>query len=397
MIQIESAINCCGCGACAQRCPQSCITMIEDQEGFKYPEVDHTQCIDCHLCEKVCPVNASTQPIEPIECWAMRSKDEKVVRESSSGGIFTYLANQVLEQGGVVFGARFDDNWNVVHDYVENKSDLYRLQTSKYVQSDTNHIMLKVENFLKEKRLVMFAGTPCQIAALKLFLRKEYDNLYLVEIVCHGVPSPKVWHLYLKEITNNFTGKITDINFRDKSTGWAKYSVKVVVDNKIFKSIYDTHPYMKAFLTEFIIRPSCYNCHFKSHRSFADITIGDYWGIDRLPNISNDDKGYNIVIIRTPKGLGLIKDKKNVWFRQTNTNQLFQKAIYDSAFFRLNRKAFWKYLLRNGLDKSIKRFNIQLPFKNSITLWYLERIIGKMSMINSRLYYYFLKLYLYNK
>lgn len=397
MIQIESAINCCGCGACAQRCPQSCITMIEDQEGFKYPEVDHTQCIDCHLCEKVCPVNASTQPIEPIECWAMRSKDEKVVRESSSGGIFTYLANQVLEQGGVVFGARFDDNWNVVHDYVENKSDLYRLQTSKYVQSDTNHIMLKVENFLKEKRLVMFAGTPCQIAALKLFLRKEYDNLYLVEIVCHGVPSPKVWHLYLKEITNNFTGKITDINFRDKSTGWAKYSVKVVVDNKIFKSIYDTHPYMKAFLTEFIIRPSCYNCHFKSHRSFADITIGDYWGIDRLPNISNDDKGYNIVIIRTPKGLGLIKDKKNVWFRQTNTNQLFQKAIYDSAFFRLNRKAFWKYLLRNGLDKSIKRFNIQLPFKNSITLWYLERIIGKMSMINSRLYYYFLKLYFYNK
>lgn len=397
MIQIESAINCCGCGACAQRCPQSCITMIEDQEGFKYPEVDHIQCIDCHLCEKVCPVNASTQPIEPIECWAMRSKDEKVVRESSSGGIFTYLANQVLEQGGVVFGARFDDNWNVVHDYVENKSDLYRLQTSKYVQSDTNHIMLKVENFLKEKRLVMFAGTPCQIAALKLFLRKEYDNLYLVEIVCHGVPSPKVWHLYLKEITNNFTGKITDINFRDKSTGWAKYSVKVVVDNKIFKSIYDTHPYMKAFLTEFIIRPSCYNCHFKSHRSFADITIGDYWGIDRLPNISNDDKGYNIVIIRTPKGLGLIKDKKNVWFRQTNTNQLFQKAIYDSAFFRLNRKAFWKYLLRNGLDKSIKRFNIQLPFKNSITLWYLERIIGKMSMINSRLYYYFLKLYFYNK
>lgn len=397
MIQIESAINCCGCGACAQRCPQSCITMIEDQEGFKYPEVDHTQCIGCHLCEKVCPVNTSTHPIEPIECWAMRCKDEKVVRESSSGGIFTYLANQVLEQGGVVFGARFDDNWNVVHDYVENKSDLYRLQTSKYVQSDTNHIMLKVENFLKEKRLVMFAGTPCQIAAIKLFLRKEYDNLYLVEIVCHGVPSPKVWHLYLKEITNNFTGKITDINFRDKSTGWAKYSVKVVVDNKIFKSRYDTHPYMKAFLTEFIIRPSCYNCHFKSHRSFADITIGDYWGIDRLPNISNDDKGYNIVIIRTPKGLGLIKDKKNVWFRQTNTNQLFQKAIYDSAFFRLNRKAFWKYLLRNGLDKSIKRFNIQLPFKNSITLWYLERIIGKMSMINSRLYYYFLKLYFYNK
>lgn len=397
MIQIKSAINCCGCAACAQRCPQSCITMIPNEEGFKYPKVDYTKCINCHLCEKVCPINISIQPTEPIECWAMRNMDEKVVNESSSGGVFTYLANQILEQGGIVFGAKFDNNWNVVHDFIKSKEELYKLQTSKYVQSDTNSIMLKVEYFLKEGKPVLFVGTPCQIAGLKLFLRKEYVNLYLVEIVCHGVPSPKVWRLYLKEITNNFTEKIANINFRDKSTGWAKYSIKVVMGDKVIKSRYDEHPYMRTFLTDFIVRPSCYNCHFKSHKSFADITIGDYWGIDKLPDISDDNKGYNVVIVRTSKGLDLIKDKKGLWFKQTDSNQLFQKAIYYSASIRLNRKTFWRYLLRNGLDKSIKRFNIQLPFKNNIVLWYMERMMNKISTTNSYLYYHLLKLYFYNK
>lgn len=201
MIEIKEKKDCCGCWACVQRCPKHCITMKEDSEGFLYPEVDQSSCIDCGLCEKVCPVINREEARRPLESLAAINPDEKVRMASSSGGVFTLLATQVLAEGGVVFGARFNDRWEVVHDVAEDAESLAALRESKYVQSRIGDSFARAERYLKSGRKVLFTGTPCQIAGLRRFLRKEYDGLLAVDFICHGVPSPGVFRQYLKEVT----------------------------------------------------------------------------------------------------------------------------------------------------------------------------------------------------
>ena len=199
MIEIKDKKDCCGCSACVQRCPKQCITLKEDNEGFLYPIVDKKTCIDCGLCEKVCPILHQGEPQKPLKVYAAKNLNEEIRRQSSSGGIFTLLAEQVIQEGGVVFGARFDENWEVKHDYTETIEGLAVFRGSKYVQSRIEDNYKKAEEFLKQGRKVLFSGTPCQIAGLKRFLRKEYEELLTVDFVCHGVPSPGVWRKYLKE------------------------------------------------------------------------------------------------------------------------------------------------------------------------------------------------------
>lgn len=201
MIHITDKRDCCGCNSCVQRCPKSCIRMREDDEGFLYPEVDESVCIDCGLCEKVCPVIHQARENRPIVVCAAKNKSEEIRYQSSSGGVFTALANEIIREGGVVFGAGFDENWEVKHDCTETVEGLSAFRGSKYVQSRIGDSFKKAEQFLKIGRTVLFSGTPCQIAGLKRFLRKEYDNLLTVDFICHGVPSPGVWREYLKEET----------------------------------------------------------------------------------------------------------------------------------------------------------------------------------------------------
>ena len=200
MLQIKEKKDCCGCEACVQRCPQQCIAVREDSEGFLYPVVDEGRCTDCGLCERVCPGLQPGEPREPLKVYAAKNPDEKVRIQSSSGGIFSLLAEQVIRAGGVVFGARFDGRWEVVHDYTEAMEGLEAFRGSKYVQSRTGETYRLAETFLRAGRKVLFCGTPCQIAGLKLFLRKEYENLLTVDFICHGVPSPGIWRKYLQEI-----------------------------------------------------------------------------------------------------------------------------------------------------------------------------------------------------
>ena len=200
MIQILDKSQCCGCTACVSICPKQCITMREDEEGFLYPVVDSSHCIDCNLCKKVCPELYPKEMREPLHVYAAKHKNEQVRLASSSGGIFTLLAEKIIDEGGVVFGVRFNNNWDVVHDYTETMEGLAVFRGSKYVQSYMGDCYLKAKSFLEQGRKVMFTGTPCQIAGLKNFLRKDYDNLLTVDVVCHGVPSPKVWQVYLDEI-----------------------------------------------------------------------------------------------------------------------------------------------------------------------------------------------------
>ena len=306
MITITDKLQCCGCSACAQRCPKQCISMQIDNEGFLYPQVDISKCVDCHLCEKVCPVINQYEARTPLNVYAAKNSDDEVRNQSSSGGIFTLLAEQTIKDGGVVFGACWDKDWNVKHDYAECLDDLAKFRSSKYLQSVIGDTYIKAEQFLKASRKVMFTGTPCQIAGLKHFLRKEYDNLLTVEVICHSVPSPGVWQQYLTTRLHTLKWEKSDIrniSFRDKKTGWKTYSF--VIENKDGNSFFELsskNAFMRGFLADLYTRPSCHACPAKQLRSGSDITLGDFWGIESLMPEIDDDKGVSAIIVNSDKG-----------------------------------------------------------------------------------------------
>lgn len=306
MINIKNKQDCCGCSACAQRCPKQCIAMAEDEEGFLYPKVDISKCIDCHLCEKVCPVINQDDPRTPLNVYAAKNQNDQIRLDSSSGGIFTILAEQVINAGGVVFGACWDEEWNVKHDYAECLDDLVKFRSSKYLQSIIGDNYLKAEQFLKSGRTVLFTGTPCQIAGLKHFLRKDYDNLLAVEVICHSVPSSGIWQRYLEERLQTLRWSKSDIkhiSFRNKETGWKGYSF--IIENKngnAFSELGSKNAFMRGFLADLYTRPSCQACPAKQLKSGSDITLGDFWGIDSLMPEIDDDKGVSAIIINTEKG-----------------------------------------------------------------------------------------------
>lgn len=307
MINIKNKQDCCGCSACAQRCPKQCIAMAEDEEGFLYPKVDISKCIDCHLCENVCPVINQDEPRTPLNVYAAKNQNDQIRLDSSSGGIFTILAEQVINAGGVVFGACWDEEWNVKHDYAECLDNLSKFRSSKYLQSIIGDNYLKAEQFLKSGRTVLFTGTPCQIAGLKHFLRKDYDNLLAVEVICHSVPSSGIWQRYLEERLQTLRWSKSDIkhiSFRNKKTGWKGYSF--VIENKngnVFSELGSKNAFMRGFLADLYTRPSCQACPAKRLKSGSDITLGDFWGIDSLMPEIDDDKGVSAIIVNTEKGI----------------------------------------------------------------------------------------------
>jgi len=273
--------------------------MMQDDEGFLYPSVNADRCVDCGLCERICPVINQSEPQRPLEVLSAYNKNESIRKESSSGGIFTMLAESVIADGGVVFGARFDEDFSVRHDYTETVEGLTAFRGSKYLQSRIEDSYTKVKQFLNVGRKVLFSGTPCQIAGLNHYLRKRYDNLLTVDCVCHGVPSPMVWHSYLRDM--NITPEA--VAFRDKKSSWKKYNVTISgKENKHISTTYTENAYMNMFLSDLILRPSCYECPSKAGRSGSDITLGDFWGIEKISPEFDDDKGCSLVMVNTMKG-----------------------------------------------------------------------------------------------
>ena len=311
MIDLKDKKDCCGCHACATVCAHRCITMQTDSEGFLYPQVDRDACTDCGLCEKVCPVIHQGVPQRPQRVYAAQCKDEAIRSQSSSGGLFTLLAEAVIREGGVVFGARFDDAWRVHHAWADSVEGIASFRGSKYVQSAIGDAYRQAKEFLLQGRRVLFTGTPCQIAGLRNFLRKEYDNLLTVDVICHGVPSPKVWQKYLHEMSSsaNASAAISGISFRDKSKGWKNYRLRVdygasqssVSVASLFQSPSE-NAFMRSFLSCLSLRPSCHACPSKDGKSGSDITIADFWGIEKYNANFSDDKGTSAVLINTIKG-----------------------------------------------------------------------------------------------
>lgn len=326
MIEILDKKNCCGCAACVQICPKQCISMQEDEAGFLYPNVNKETCIDCHLCEEVCHVLNKKEPQQPLAVYAAKNINEQERLESSSGGLFIAFAKHIIQQRGVVFAAVFNDDFRGVHHtYVETLDGIKPMMRSKYMQSVIGSSYKDCEHFLNLGRKTLFTGTPCQIVGLLHYLRKPYKNLLTVDIICHGVPSPKVWNRYLNEeicLKHIGIGKISDhssiklpltisgVNFRDKKEfGWKRYrfsfSLSSTSSNKKYEfvsSVTRKNPYMRAFLGDMCLRPSCHNCVAKDGRSHSDITIADYWGIDQVMPEYDDDKGTSLLIVNTHSG-----------------------------------------------------------------------------------------------
>lgn len=322
MILYERKDVCCGCGACAQICPRLAISMEEDEYGFIYPVIDEKLCVECGRCKSVCGYQNEAVLHEPIKTYAVADKDEERLKKSASGGAFATIATEVLKDGGVVFGAEMaaeNDKISIRHVMIERESDLPRLQSSKYVQSKIGDVYKKVADLLKSGRRVLFSGTPCQVAGLKQFLkemRNTAENLYLVDIICHGVPNQRMFDDYLDVLSKGIGARVEKFNFRPKDNGWGlegKYYYKEggMARTKILN--YHLFSYYVFFLNSDIYRENCYSCRYAKGERVSDITLGDYWGIEKEQpealtqngGIIDMDKGVSCLMINTEKGAEL--------------------------------------------------------------------------------------------
>lgn len=300
---------CTGCGACQNICPKSCIDMKLDDEKFYYPEINKDSCIDCGRCEKVCPVkNKNVGKTQMPDAYAFANNDDNIRRESSSGGVFSILSEYVLDKGGVVFGAALsEDCRQVKHIAIDNKEDLYKLRGSKYVQSSIGRCFQDAEYYLKDDRVVLFTGTPCQIEGLKRYLGKEYEQLYTIDLICHGVPSQYVWNKYL-DYRENIEGSLARrVFFRHKKYGWKTYSLLLeYLNNNKYEEVFTKDLYLQAFVNRADLRPSCHQCNFKTISRNSDFTMADLWGVEEICPDFNDDMGISLLLVHSNKGRDII-------------------------------------------------------------------------------------------
>lgn len=393
MINITDRQDCCGCSACASICPRHCITMQADSEGFLYPVVNESDCIDCGLCEKVCNVLHPYEKREPLRVLAAINKDEQVRLKSSSGGIFHILAQKTISEGGVVFGARFDEHWQVVIDYTEDMKGVEAFMGSKYVQARMETAYTDARRFLNEGRNVLFSGTPCQIAGLHKILKKTYDNLLTVDFICHGTPSPKVWGMYLDEVMREGQ-RISSVEFRNKEKVWKNFSfhLRYNEEDKTISMLspFSQNHFMRAFLRDIILRPSCYDCKTKGCSSQSDITIADFWGIQTVFPDMDDDKGTGLVFINTIKGQGAM-DFSQIEVREITYERVkpLNPACYRSVAPHPKREEFFSRLdkenliqLINDCTKPTSRQQIRLQFSRCKSL--VKRVLKRMGGDNSR-------------
>ncbi|WP_307771339.1 Coenzyme F420 hydrogenase/dehydrogenase, beta subunit C-terminal domain [uncultured Treponema sp.] len=308
--------ECCGCNVCVQVCPKKCIELKANREGFLYPIVDSTECISCLKCIQNCTVLKKFEDIQfQQKGFAVRLKDKSKLMQSSSGGVFSGIAESIINEGGIVFGATYDDELNVHHIMVDNLNDLNKLKGSKYVAGNTEKTYSEVKNILdNSERKVLYSGSPCQIAGLKSFLHRDYDNLYTADIICHGMPSSKLFHKYLEWLGKKNKGKILYYGFRDKDVGgWTcggKAKTKTKTKTKTINGPLD--PYYSSFLRGATYRQSCYSCKFSNYKKRqADITMGDFWGIEFYYPKFYSKYGTSCCLINSSKGEKLFSETEN--------------------------------------------------------------------------------------
>ena len=366
--------------------------MISDNEGFWYPYVDREKCIECGLCEKVCPIIHKWQPDDSRTTTAMAAinLNEEIRLKSSSGGVFTLIAEEILNQGGVIFGATFTDDFkSVQHICVDNSAALEKLRGSKYVQLNIGSTYKQTKKYLDSGRKVLFTGTPCQIGGLYSYLGKPYDDLYTQDIICHGVPSPMVWEKYLEERERKAASKTQRMFFRHKKYGWKTYAVLFeFTNNTAYVKSLREDSFMRAFLSNSCLRPSCHNCSFKTMQRQSDITLADFWGVQNVLSKMDDNKGTSLVLVHTDKGTELLSAiNKAVRIVETDfdTAIKYNPALFKSAKIGSQRVAFMNVINTMGIDElSNKLFPVKIKGKLIIILSKVG-IYDKLLVMKSRI------------
>lgn len=306
MITITDKALCCGCTACVTACPAQCIVLRRDREGFDYPVVNPDRCIGCGKCEKICPVLNPREIVKPLETLAVRN--EAFLEGSSSGGVFPSLAEKVLKHGGAVYGAVVNDDMTVGHADAEDMAGVDRMKGSKYVQSDLYSVFEEIRYLLSEGRMVLFSGTPCQVAGLKSYLGDISEGLYTVDCACHGVPSPGLWEKYVKALETSEGGKMKYVRFRDKKRSWMHYDFVYDAGNGEVRKPYMKDPFMALFAQNMTLRPSCYECPVRNGKSGSDLTLADMWSVETAFPELNDDRGVSLVILNSEKGRKMLAE-----------------------------------------------------------------------------------------
>lgn len=307
MKEICKIEKCMGCLACVNACPKQCISIGEDKDGFIQPLVDDSVCIGCNKCVKVCPANGQLQLKDPVKVLAGQICNEKLAMKSTSGGLFQALAKKILRAGGIVCAARQFDDCDLHHVIVKNERELESCLKSKYYQSNVGHTYSEIKTYLREGTKVLFCGTPCQVAGLMSFLGKAYDNLITCDLICHGVPSKKVVRRYISDKEKQYGAKMTEILFRDKSLGWDKMRVTVSFENgKKYSRIASYDTFYFGFFRGLYYRKCCYECPFAQEKRIADLSLGDFWGIEYTESNMKPEKGISLVLVNTPKGMDFI-------------------------------------------------------------------------------------------
>lgn len=347
--------ECSGCGACAVVCSQKCITMSRDREGFLYPVVD-TKCISCGKCLEICKKTVKRYKLAQAHCYATYAKEETDRSKGSTGATFFVLAKEVISRGGIVFGAAFDSEQDVSHISAESFQDAYRLCGSKYVESSIVNVFLNIENELEKGKEVLFSGLPCQVSAIKRYLKKEYRNLICVALVCYGVPSALVWKSFLREIENNYLLEtVCKVNFRKKYQEKRFFEIKS--SNKTI--IWNDNPYVEGFNKCYYMRESCYECREKDGYSSADIVLGDFWGIENFDKKSSNINSVNCCILLTPKGKKIFKDAKKLKKKESLYGEILigNPALERSCQVDIEiREYFFKeFILTNNFMKSFDK------------------------------------------
>lgn len=388
MIEIKEKSQCCGCTACSSICPKKAIVMKQDEEGFMYPIIDKSKCVNCGLCDKVCPIKNVKENKNSQHAYIFQNADDKIRRESTSGGAFTAIAEYVIDNNGIVYGAVFDDKYKVIHKGIDNKEELYKFRNSKYVQSEMENCYSEIKEYLNKGKLVCFSGTSCQVEGLKNYLGKHYENLILVDVVCRAVPSPLIWKKYLNMRQKQYKD-ISKIMFRDKYYGYKYSNLSIYSKNSDKKQEYhkgvDSDPYLRAFFTNICDRPSCYDCKFKKLHRESDITIWDCFNVEKFDKNFDDDKGTSRVLTHTENGKNIIdilsqknkvaeidvekatngflamfqsvkkNDKREQFFKDANQlseEELFNKYFADTIKVKIERYGRLA-LLKTGIYKPI--------------------------------------------
>ena len=377
MICVENKSKCSGCYACYNICPQKAITMVEDQYGFKYPIINKKLCINCDLCKKVCYPKNKTEKEKTIKAYACFSKDETTREKSSSGGLFSVIAEYILDNNGIVYGAAFSDEWKVKHIRIDNKEQLDKLRTSKYVQSQINDCYKLVKKDLESGKKVLFTGTPCQVNGLLKYINNViYDNLFTQDIICHGVPSPKVWEKYVEYRKIKDRDEIKNINFRRKNNGWKQYGINIDYKEKGYFECHNKDLYMQAFLRNASLRDSCYQCASKTKYRNSDITLADFWGIENVAPEMDDNKGTSLVLLNSEKGQNLFNEVKDkIIYKETDfENSIkYNSAMVQSVKIPMKRDEFFENIDKLNFKKIVKKYT-DFPKKDFIIIRILRKV-----------------------